>query len=911
MNTITFDGPNTGLQVGINHGPFSINYSTPERPETPPHPSILIPFGRDRNFVNRGETSHQIKHNCCEPGSWTALVGLGGVGWVYSCITGRIIPKVANPFSKSQLAIEHAYQAREQSPAKWVFWVHASNAARFEQSFREIAECIKVPGRQDPKANIFQLVHDWLRDERKGPWVIILDNVDNANFLTSPGPSIEAGVMTTEAANSRHLKSYIPPCQHGSVLITSRSRRAARNLVHYNDIIEIKPMSKEEALQLFSNMLGRSDDKACMLELASALEFMPLAIVQAAAFIQQRRPRSSVQKYLDEFRHSDKRKTGLLGHDGEGLLRDREAKNSILITWQISFDYIRETKPSAADLLSLMSFCDRQGIPDMLLRSQDERTHGYDTKDSQDRAYSAEEDENNNIIDDGESTSDEAKSSCDSDSTEVHSNYSSNDRFESDIVMLRDFSFIIANDDKKSFEMHRLVQLAMLEWLRAHEVYEEWRHRFLVRLCEELPGGEYENWTECQVLFPHAQLVAAQRPVSKESMKEWATVLYKAAWYALKMGKGIEAEDLSVKALKARKKTFDKQHNDVVNSLAMVALAYGLRGRWSEAEQLEVQVMETRKKKLGQDHPDTLTSMANLATTFWKQGRWKAAEELEVQVMETRKTKLGQHYPSTLTSMANLASTFWKQGRWEAAEELQVQVMETSKTKLGQDHPDTLTSMVNLASTFRKQGRWEAAEELEVQVMETRKTKLGQDHPDTLTSMANLASTFWKQGLWEAAEELQVQVMETRKTKLGQDHPDTLTSMANLASTFWKQGLWEAAEELQVQVMETSKTKLGQDHPDTLTSMANLASTYRKQGRWKAAEELHVQVMETRKTKLGQDHPSTLMSMNNLAWTYWSLGRNEEAIKLMRQCIQSRRDKLGTSHPDYLSSVETLASWEA
>ncbi|KAK2595193.1 hypothetical protein QQS21_007098 [Conoideocrella luteorostrata] len=939
MSTITSGDFNSGFQAKTIHGPvkaeFHHHHPAPERPETPPHPSILIPFVRDRDFVNRGDVLDRIKCSFGQPGSRTALVGLGGVG-------------------KSQLAIEYAYRSREQLPTKWVFWVHASNAARFEQSLRDIATCIKVPGRHDPKADIFQLVHDWLRDARKGPWIIILDNVDNASFLKSPVPCSEAGAMTAETSSSKQMISCIPQCQHGSVLITSRSRGTALELVEYADIITIEPMDEKDALQLFRNKLGQSDDERCVAELAGALEYMPLAIVQAAAYILQRKPRSSARKYLDEFRNSDKRKTGLLSLEGGKLRRDAEAKNSILITWQISFDYIRETRSSAADLLSLMSFCDRQGIPEILLRDRNNHAHGHNEQNLCDGTHDVgEEDEHNNVTESGERTNSEGENNSDSDSIEFKSNYSDNDRFENDIVTLRDFSFIIANDDGISFEMHRLVQLATLEWLRGHEVYEQWRYQFLVRLCTELPGGEYENWTKCQTLFPHAQLVAAQRPASKESIKEWATILYRAAWYALRMGKGIEAEDLSVKALKARKKIFNKPHKDIVDSLAMVALAYNLRGWWEAAEELFVQVMETRKKKLGEDHPDTLTSMANLASTYRNQGQWEAAEELEVQVMETRKKKLGEDHPDTLTSMANLALTYRNQGRWEAAEELDVQVMETSKKKLGEDHPNTLTSMANLASTYRNQGRWEAAEELEVQVMETRKKKLGEDHPDTLTSMANLASTYrnqgrWEaaeeldvqvmemskkklgedhpntltsmanlastyrdQGRWEAAEELDVQVMETRKKKLGEDHPDTLTSMANLASTFWNQGRWEAAEELDVQVMETSKKKLGEDHPNTLTSMANLASTYRNQGRWEAAEELEVQVMETRKKKLGQDHPDTLTSMNNLAWTYWISGRVEEAINLMIQCVQLRRAKLGTSHPDYLSSVETLASWEA
>jgi hypothetical protein len=67
-----------------------------------------------------------------------------------------------------------------------VFWVHASNAARFKQSFRDIANYIKISGRQNPQADIFQLVYNWLYNEKKGKWALILDNIDNTGFLVAP-----------------------------------------------------------------------------------------------------------------------------------------------------------------------------------------------------------------------------------------------------------------------------------------------------------------------------------------------------------------------------------------------------------------------------------------------------------------------------------------------------------------------------------------------------------------------------------------------------------------------------------------------------------------------------------------------------------------------------------------------------
>jgi hypothetical protein len=140
--TTTFESANNGLQAGVINGSVHAEFHAPqERVETLPCPSIVIPFSRNQDFVDRGTTVDNgtiidhIMQKCRWPGSRTALVGLGGVG-------------------KSQLAIECAYRSRDQSPGTWVFWIHASSAARFEQSIRDIADCAKIYGRQNPKANI-------------------------------------------------------------------------------------------------------------------------------------------------------------------------------------------------------------------------------------------------------------------------------------------------------------------------------------------------------------------------------------------------------------------------------------------------------------------------------------------------------------------------------------------------------------------------------------------------------------------------------------------------------------------------------------------------------------------------------------------------------------------------------------
>jgi tetratricopeptide (TPR) repeat protein len=814
---------------------------------------------------------------------------------------------------KSQLAIEYCYRLRERSPHTWVFWIHASNADRIEQGYREIAERVKIPGRKDPQENIFELVARWLRDDAMGSWLLVLDNLDDDVVLSTPYMMAEPKMLSgnSDGQLRRSLSVYLPQSKNGAILVTTRTRSVATKLVEPRDVIAVDSMTTVEATMLLESKLDGQADIGDLGELVHMLECIPLAIVQAAAYIQQKGSRYNVRKYIEEFQKNERRKTSLLNYEAGHLRRDQEAKNSIVITWQISFDEIRDKCPSSADLLSLMSFFDRQGIPEEVLKVQvqKERTGDIVRRDivrrdmvrrDMVRRDMVKRDEDSNE-DDGKDEDDDIKDSGASEAT-------SDDTFEEDVDRLRSYSFVSVGDNGRTLDMHGLVQLATRKWLEMYGQDEKWRAQFSRKLNAVFPTGEHKNWGQCEMLFPHAKSAERQRPVEDKSVRQWAQLLRKAGWYAWAKGDYREAERMCEKSAGALRKVLGGEDVETSYSLGLLALVYRYQGRWTEAEQMFVQVVETRRRVLGEEHPDTLTSMANLASTYRDQGRWTEAEQMEVQVVETRMRVLGEEHPDTLTSMNNLASTYRNQGRWTEAEQMFVQVMETRKRVLGEKHPDTLTSMANLASTYRNQGRWTEAEQMFVQVMETRKRVLGEKHPDTLTSMANLASTYRNQGRWTEAEQMFMQVMETRMRVLGEEHPDTLTSIANLASTYRNQGRWTEAEQMFMQVMETRKRVLGEKHPDTLTSIANLASTYRNQGRWTEAEQMFVQVMETRKRVLGEEHPDTLTSMANLASTYRNQRRWTEAEKIEVQVMETRRRVLGEEHPDTVTSMNDLAS---
>jgi len=764
-----------------------------------------------------------------------------------------------------------------------VLWVYASNAARFEQSYRDIADRVKIFGRQDPKADIFKLVYDWLCNS-KDRWLLVLDNVDDARFLLDV-----LIAQRDEAANLRSapkpLRSYIPHSERGSVLITTRNQDAALQLVERRNIINVQPMNDVQASVLFKKKLEKEEDPISIDELATALEYMPLAIVQAAAYIAQKAPRCSVRQYLNEFNRSERRQTNLLNRDGGHLRRDWEASNSVIVTWQISFEHIQQLRPSAADLLSLMSFFDRQGIPADLLRGRATQT---DTNGQQ------------------EQHANDLQSGDDKDNTSQSSE--SKDEFEDDVVTLRNFCFIFVEKDDRNFGMHALVQLATRTWLDANNQLEQWRREFVALMAREFPSGSFENWTRCQVLLPHVTPIFEKKPAEEGLLWDWAQVLSSAAWYLSVKGQYGEAESVAKKAVKTRERVLGKDDLSTLTSVHNLASALWYQGKYEAADAMSRRALEGREKALGKEHPLTLTSVNNLALVLQDQGKYEAAETMIRRALEGTEKVLGNEHPSTLTSVSNLARVLQSQGKYEAAEAMNWRALEECEKTLGKEHPLTLTSVNNLALVLQDQGKYEAAEAMSRRALEGIEKTLGKEHPDTLTSLNNLARVLQSQGKYEAAEAMNRRALERFEKILGTEHPSTLRSISNLALVLQYQGKYEAAEATNRRALERIEKTLGTEHPLTLSSISNLALVLQYQGKYEAAEAMNRRALEGREKALGKEHPDTLTSVNNLAAALQNQGKYEAAEVMNRRVLEGKEKALGKEHLDTLTSVNNLAA---
>jgi tetratricopeptide (TPR) repeat protein len=522
---------------------------------------------------------------------------------------------------KTQIALEAAFRIQKASSHCSVFWISATSTTSFEKGFRDIGQALQIPGINEDNADVKSLVKTFLSRESAGRWLLIIDNADDIEMLHS-----RAG-ESNESSGFPALVYYLPLSWKGSILFTTRNLKAAVKQAGA-DVIILKEMSEVDSQKLLEtslidkSLMGEKDVTAKLLD---NLTHLPLAIKQAAAYMNENT--MSVFEYLELYEADDEELIYLLSVEFEDQGRYKEVKNPIASTWLISFRQISSGDPLAKEYLCFMSCVAQQDILYSLLPPATKRK-GLEA-----------------------------------------------------IGTLRAYAFITKREGQESYDIHRLVQIAMCNWLKTRNELSLWSGRALLQVAEVFPFPQHENRATWTTYLPHAQRVLSFQEYSGD---------------------------------------FEKSHQEL---LFNVGECFLISGKYAEAEQMYRQTLELGEKVLGLEHPDTLTSMNNLAVVLRSQGKYAEAKQMHRQELELREKVLGLEHPHTLTSMNNLAVVLHNQGKYAEAEQMHRQVLELREKVLGQEHPDTLNSMNNLAEVLDDQGKYVEAGQMQ-KTLELRKKTL-------------------------------------------------------------------------------------------------------------------------------------------------------------------------------------------
>ncbi|KAF9890136.1 hypothetical protein FE257_006297 [Aspergillus nanangensis] len=756
---------------------------TEERPSQPPNPPNAqwsVPFMRNPQFVGRTAQLHDLEDKLFvdEYFQKAAIAGLGGLG-------------------KTQLALELAYQTRTQRPGCSVFWVVATSAETAFQSVRQIALQLAIPGVDDADADVLALVQARLSDDSFGPWLLILDGMD--------------GIESEQVPTSVSIMDALPKSANGSILMTTRNRKIAVNFARKN-VLDMPHDDAATALEILKGCLGSQDldvddddERDVAMELLERLTFLPLAIVQAATYMDKND--ISVTEYMSLWDDTEATVIELLSENFDDDWRYKELKNPVATTWLISFEKIRLSDPLAVDLLCFISCIEPSMIPRSLLPEASTKKKMVDA-----------------------------------------------------IGTLAAYSFVHKQDGGLFLNVHRLVHLAMRNWLRSEARLLPYVLQAMQRLVEDIVFEKPERsiW---RAHLPHMKFVLAIDPVGTATMER----------FLLLKGYGQCLLD---------------------------------DGRYIEAEEHLDTLVELGKQLFGDEDVLTHTALGNVAQAIALQGRFEEAEKLYMAAVKVQEETLGKEHTTTLNTIVSVGSVAFGQGRLERAEKIFRHVLEVQSNALGAGHNETLVTMNNLGLVLQSQGKLEDADTILREALGTAKKTLGQDHAHTLLISNNLGENLAIQSHHDEAEALHRATLEARKRVLGDDHPDVLGTTQNLAIVLQNQGNNIAAEQMHREVLDRGKGTLGEHHPVMLKNLHNLAYAVAANKKPQEAEWIRRQVLEKATLALAEGHPDLLMYTNGLATMLLDSGRYAEAIEMLHQAFQAVENALAKNADMSLTGSE-------
>ncbi|MGI9057062.1 MAG: FxSxx-COOH system tetratricopeptide repeat protein [Ktedonobacteraceae bacterium] len=612
-------------------------------------------------------------------------------------------------------------------------------------------------------------------------WLLILDNVEDLTMVNS----------------------FIPVASRGHSILTTRIQ-ATGNIARCIDLEKLEPGDATLFLLRRAGIIQRdapledasSADSIEARDIAQAMDGLPLALDQAGAYIEE--TGCGLYDYLDRYRGQ---RGTLLHLRGEATDTHPEP---VATTWLLSFEKVEQAHPAAAELLRFCAFLH----PDEILEE---------------------------LIIDGAPVLGPLLARAASDPYTL----------DAALAMLRKFSLVRRNAQRKTLTIHRLVQ-AILRDRMDEQAQRLWAERVVRAVNLTFPKGDQaDTWPHCQRCLPQVYVCVTLMAQWHMTFAEAARLLDQAGLYLLEQAQYTQARYLLRKALTIREQVPTAEHLDMAETMNYLAGTYLYQGMYAQAETLFIQVLATREHIQGPAHPDVAIELNNLALLYQKQGKYTQAEPLFLRAL-----------------------TIWEQAQG-------------TEEEMGVEHPDVARTLNNLAFLYQMQHKFVQAESLYLRALTIWEHIHGLAHPDVAVSLNNLAKLYHQLGKYSQAKPLFQRVLEIRETTLGPEHPAVAHSLTYLAKLYQQQWKYTEAELLFKHALQLRKHALGPEHPEVAQSLNDLGRLYTTLGKFTSAEPLFQQALHIFEQTLEPEHLDVANTLKNYALLLSAMQRKDEAVQLV------------------------------
>jgi tetratricopeptide (TPR) repeat protein len=557
-------------------------------------PTISNLPARNRNFSGRDELLEQL-HASLQADATAAVVptgavhGLGGVG-------------------KTELALEYAHRFASDYDIAW--WVPAELPTSATAALAALAGRLGVEELAD-QGEVVARLFDLLRQRDR--WLLVYDNAERPDRL--------AGLL--------------PPGGGGHVLVTSRWSAWGRQATP----LHVNVLTRQESLEFLRRRTGSGDEEA-LDELAELLGDLPLALEEAAAYLEE--TGEGLGEYLQLVRD---RARELFGLDQPATDEDEHGdQRRVATVWSLSLERVHQEAPAAEALLNLCAFLAPE-IPRGLPGEQPQVLPRELAQAVSDRLV-----------------------------------------YNRMLAVVGRYS--LATVSSTTVSVHRLVQ-AVIRARMGHEGERRWAEVAVGVLYESFPDESWEvaTWPTCQRLLPQVLAVAGHAEQLRVAGQMAGWLLDRASNYLRGRGLYRQARPIAELALAITEAALGPQDLDVAwrcDEFGRVLLDLGELAR--AKAQLE-RALAIGEAALGPDHPDVATLRSNLGGVLREVGDLVGAKAQFEGALAIHEAALGPDHPFVARGHGNLATILRGLGDLAGAKAHAERALAIHEAALGPDHP--------------------------------------------------------------------------------------------------------------------------------------------------------------------------------------------------------------------------------
>lgn len=753
--------------------------------------------GREEE-LSRLHTEIQRARDSGSGAAEVVLAGLGGLG-------------------KTALAL--GYLAAHGADYDLVAWIDADNPDLIPAQYRRLVR--NVTGQDLAEVGAVAAAKARLADS--GDWLVIFDN----------------------ARCARDLRPFSPG-GNGCVLVTTRNLNWSANR---RGIVEVGTLPSDVVTRWIDEACPNSDP-AAVAGIVDHLDGLPLAIVQAIAYISSR-PGETARTYLDKLDSTRGRYQ---------VLADKQPADypaSVATTWDIAMDALSDEAPAALELLRFASYVGPDELPIGLL---DGLVNG------------------------------DVPGALDG---------------------LLTYGMIRASTSVMS--VHRLVQ-AITRWplTQVEEVrYVEAWARHLVAAAPDPSDPASATWYTD--MAQHVVTLCLDANRLEVSPAPLASIANNATTFLADHGADRSALSTLEQLVPITERELGTDHLDVAAQLANVGIVHRRLAQFDQALDHLERALHIEQKGLGPSDPRIALTLAAIGQVHEDQGRYEEASSYFDRALAIETSQLGPDHPRTAWTLVHRARVRRTTGDGEAAVADGERALTIQEAAYGPDDPRLAPALSGLGHAYLDLGAAPESVAASERCLHVLESAYGADDPRVASALDGLARATRATGDAPAAAALLERSLALAQSIHGDGHPTTAGIKVNLAGATADCGAPDRAIALYEEALAALTSSYGRTHPHVGRALHDLAQTHASRGSRASVErarDLEAEALAILDAVFGANDPQVATAVQSVASLSDRLGDRNQALAHLRRLLaiyQATHGPTDAATLDLQRFVETYA----